>query len=223
MKRDVDITQIWDGRYYGPSDLVRADTAGCSGCSHCCREMTDTIFLDPWDIYSLSKATGSSFEEMIDRCLLLEMADGLILPRLKGRENGSCVFLDENGRCSIHAYRPGFCRLFPLGRVYEGRTFRYFLQADECVMKNRAKVKVKKWLGIPNLALYENYIEKWHGFILDAGALLEGAGESLRKSVCMAYLKTFFLQPYDTDADFYAQFEERLENAYRQIGMAPPR
>ena len=27
-------------------------------------------------------------------------------------------FLDENGRCSIYAFRPGFCRLFPLGRYY---------------------------------------------------------------------------------------------------------
>ena len=43
-------------------------------------------------------------------------------------EKEACYFLNEEGRCSIHSFRPGICRLFPLGRFYEEEGFRYFLQ-----------------------------------------------------------------------------------------------
>ena len=32
-------------------------------------------------------------------------------------DSESCTFLDENGRCSIHPFRPGICRLFPLDAI----------------------------------------------------------------------------------------------------------
>ena len=38
-------------------------------------------------------------------------------------------FLNEQGRCSIHDSRPGFCRLFPLGRFYENGGFREIVHA----------------------------------------------------------------------------------------------
>lgn len=57
----------------------------------------------------------------------------------------------------------GICRLFPLGRYYEEKGFRYFLQVHECQKENRAKVKVKKWLDTPDLKKYETYIARWHG------------------------------------------------------------
>ena len=70
------------------------------------------------------------------------------------------AFLTEEGRCGIHPFRPGICRLFPLGRYYEENGFRYFLQVHECQKENRAKVKVKKWLDTPDLKKYETYIAR---------------------------------------------------------------
>ena len=102
--------------------------------------------------------------------LELNVVDGIILPNL--RMNGTrevCSFLNEEGRCSIHPYRPGICRLFPLGRYYEKNGFHYFLQIDECRKKSRGKMKVKKWLGIPELKHYEAYIVSWHQLILAGG------------------------------------------------------
>ena len=68
----------------------------------------------------------------------LNVVDGIILPNLKmaGAEDG-CGFLTEEGRCGIHPFRPGICRLFPLGRYYEENGFRYFLQVHECQKENR--------------------------------------------------------------------------------------
>ena len=96
---------------------------------------------------------------------------------------------DREGRCSIHAYRPGICRLFPLGRYYEDSAevasgireagyFRYFLQVHECPMPNKTKVKVGKWVDTPQLEQYEAYIRKWHSFLAVSYTHLEKCTDS---------------------------------------------
>ena len=67
MIRDVEITRIWYGRFYTAGDMVKAGTMDCRGCSSCCRTMTDTIFLDPWDVFHLSRATGLTFDQMMEK------------------------------------------------------------------------------------------------------------------------------------------------------------
>ncbi len=53
-----------------------------------------------------------------DGPLELNVVDGIILPNLKmARAEEACSFLDTNGRCTVHAFRPGICRMFPLGRL----------------------------------------------------------------------------------------------------------
>ena len=133
-----------------------------------------------------------------------------------GQSDEKCPFLDEKGWCMIHAYRPGLCRLFPLGRYYEDDGFRYFLQKSECDHP-KAKVKVSKWLDVPELSKYEQYVLNWHRIQKQAESLQqENEEEAFGKNLNMFLLKTFFLTPYDGDKDFYAQFEKRLE-IYRSI------
>ena len=97
----------------------------------------------------------------------LQIVDSVILPNLKMASGNTeaCSFLNPEGRCSIHAFRPGICRLFPLGRFYENGSFKYFLQVHECPKPNKTKVKIKKWLDTPNLKTYEKYIADWHFFL----------------------------------------------------------
>lgn len=118
MERDVDIKEISDGRLYSNNDMVKADCQDCVGCSACCQGMGESITLDPLDVFRLMKRLGCSFEALVQRHLELSVVDGMILPNLKMDEKSEkCTFLDENGRCSIHADRPGICRLFPLGKI----------------------------------------------------------------------------------------------------------
>ena len=74
--------------------------------------------------------------------------------------------------CSIHDFRPGFCRLFPLGRFYENGGFKYFLQIHECKKTSRSKIKVKKWIDTPDLCQYEKFVADWHYFLLDVQEVL---------------------------------------------------
>ena len=165
MKRYVSLEEISDGRLYTAKDMVRADCHGCEGCSACCHGMGESIILDPYDVYRLEKMEGFSFAESIGRTIELNVVDGVILPNLMmSGEKESCGFLDQEGRCSIHPYRPGICRLFPLGRFYEEGSFRYFLQKDEC-HKARTKIKLSKWLDTPELSRYEEVVLQWHDLV----------------------------------------------------------
>jgi hypothetical protein len=145
----------------------------------------------------------------------LNIVDGVILPNLKMSENNnnSCTFLDENGRCSIHEHRPGICRIFPLGRVYEDEGFYYILQVNECPKENKSKVKVSKWIDTPNLKANQTFVADWHYFIKDVGKkILDLSDDLISKKVNLEILQAFYIEPYKKDEDFYIQFYKRLHD-----------
>ena len=170
--------------------------------------------LDPLDIYRLTTNLELSFEQLLNQYIELNVVDGIILPNLRmAGEKEACGFLDANGRCSIHAHRPGICRLFPLGRFYEDGGFKYFLQVHECKKENRTKVKVKKWIDTPNLKQYEWFVNDWHNFLKNMEERAGGSDEVAAKQVSMFLLQNFYIKPYDRSKDFYPQYEERMATA----------
>lgn len=221
MEREIDLKQISDGRLYTAGDMVKAGCGGCAGCSLCCEDMGSSIILDPYDIYHLEKATGAAFEELMADKIELNVVDGIIQPNLKMRgERKQCVFLGGDGRCTIHPYRPGFCRMFPLGRIYDENGFRYFLQIHECPYPGKTKVKLKKWLEIPELGKYEAYVKRWHYFLKDMQEIVkEAQNELIVKNLNLYLLNQFYVKAYDIACgeecglDFYSQFDGRLQEA----------
>lgn len=215
MKRQVSLDEISDGKLYDLNDMVKADCHDCKGCSACCRGMGSSIILDPLDVHRLVTNLGKSFDELLEEALELQMVDGAILPNLRmAGSSEACVFLNREGRCRIHSFRPGICRLFPLGRYYEEHGFRYFLQVHECPKPDKSKVKVKKWVDTPNLKQYEKYVTDWHYFLEDAGKLvLESQDTDSPRNLNLYILQSFYRKPYDKEQDFYAQFDIRLRDA----------
>ncbi|MCH5275542.1 MAG: YkgJ family cysteine cluster protein [Lachnospiraceae bacterium] len=202
-------------KLYGLNDMVRTDCRDCQGCSTCCRGMGDTILVDPYDTYRMEKGIAKSFEELLDNYVELHVEDGLLLPNLRMEdEKNACVFLLEEGRCSIHRDRPGLCRAFPLGRNYEDGQLHYFLLED-CPMENKTKVKVEKWLGTPDPKTYQEFLIDWHYFVKDLknrAAVMAAAPENQKlKEMNLLFLQTFYIRPYDRKRDFYEQYRERRE------------
>lgn len=219
MIRHVSLDEISDGRLYTSSDLVKADCQGCSGCSACCRGMGNSIVLDPWDIWMIGRGTGKDFNSLHSGYIDLHMTDGIILPSLKmAGEEERCMFLDDRQRCSIHPFRPGICRLFPLGRFYEEKGFRYFLQTHECKKKDRSKIKVKKWLGIPELKTYEAYIFTWHEFLKICREQSRDLDQDSLKILQMYLIRTFYQAPYG-EKSFYEEFYTRLAQVKEKLGL----
>lgn len=221
MRREVSLEEISDGRLYELNDMVKADCQDCAGCCDCCQGMGDSVVLDPYDVYRLSQGLGKNMEELLDSCLELGVVDGNILPHLRMEgEKEQCVFLDENGRCSIHSIRPGFCRLFPLGRYYEDGGFRYILQIHECKKTNRSKIKVRKWIDTPNLKEYEKFVADWHYFLLGVQEVLYQSEDSqLIKNLNLYVVRRFYMQPYSGEEEFYPQFYRRLKEGRQLLAL----
>lgn len=217
MERQIDIDQISDGKRYGFNDLVKVGCDDCRGCSACCRGMGASIVLDPFDIFRLECNLNRSFEQLLAGPVELNVVDGIILPNLKmAGSGGKCTFLNEEGRCTIHSFRPGFCRMFPLGRIYEDRSFQYFLQVNECGKEHKTKVKVRRWIDVPRFQEYETFISEWHYFLKELQEQVRTVQrEGLAKEASMFVLQLFFMKPYTDQADFYEQFAERLAEGRR--------
>lgn len=223
MLRECDLDEISDGKKYSINDMVKADCDDCKGCSACCHGMGSSIVLDPLDVHRLMSHFHTRFEVLLEDKIELNIVDGVILPNLKMNtqaEGEPCVFLDAEGRCSIHEDRPGICRIFPLGRVYEDNSFSYILQIHECQKENRSKVKVSKWIDTPDLKKNQQFITDWHYFLKAAQARLAAGGDEEQiKRTAMQILQYFYIEPYHTDCDFYEQFDKRLIQMKKLVGI----
>ncbi len=222
MIRKCSLEEISDGRLYDVNDMVKAYCNECEGCHACCLDMGSSIILDPLDVMRLTSASGKSFEAMLNHEIELNVVDGLVLPNIK-MNNNACPFLNQEGRCSIHESRPGFCRLFPLGRYYEGDGFKYFLQIHECERAGRTKVKVSKWIDTPDIPRYTKYINDWHSFQKEVQEILkkmlqEEKEEEARK-LTILILNVMFMGIYDEKQDFYRQFDNRLDKVRELIAV----
>lgn len=223
MLRECNLDEISDGKKYSINDMVKADCDDCKGCSACCHGMGSSIVLDPLDVHRLMSHFHTRFEVLLEDKIELNIVDGVILPNLKMNmqaEGEPCVFLDAEGRCSIHEDRPGICRIFPLGRVYEDNIFSYILQIHECQKENRSKVKVSKWIDTPDLKKNQQFITDWHYFLKAAQARLAAGGDEEQiKRTAMQILQYFYIEPYHTDCDFYEQFDKRLIQMKKLAGI----
>jgi len=222
MIRKCSLEEISDGRLYDTNDMVKAYCNECKGCHACCEGMGNSIILDPIDIMRLTSHLGKSFEELLTDEIELNVVDGLVLPNIKMKKN-VCPFLNAEGRCSIHEARPGFCRLFPLGRYYENGGFQYFLQIHECKRAGKTKVKVSKWIDTPDIPRYTKYINDWHNFQKEMQALLKKKlleeKEEEARNLTILVLNVMFMGIYDDKTDFYQQFDSRLAKLRELIAV----
>lgn len=213
MERYMNLQEETDGKLYSCKDEVYIGCNDCEGCHLCCTGMGKSIVLDPYDVYRLRKGLNLRFEELLKDKIELSVVDGLVLPNLcLAGEEEKCGFLNSDGRCSIHDIRPGICRLFPLGRMYnENRDFDYIFQVNECPKEDKTPVRIEEWLDTPSLRKYEKYIAEWHFFLKDVNAVLVNADDSIGKNAGIVILKWFYLEfPVDVN-DFYKEFYIRLD------------
>lgn len=215
MKRNCSLEEISDGNLYDIDDLVEVSCNGCKGRASCCHGMGTSIILDPYDIYRLTTNFNMTFEQLLRDKIELNIVDGIILPNLKmsGSSDG-CVYLNDRGKCSIHGVRPGICRIFPLGRYYTNHSFQYILQIHECKNHTKTKVKISKWIDTPDNERNKQFIINWHYFLIEVENKIKKIPEdNMIKNINMYLLNHFYVMKYDSDKDFYLQFDERISKA----------
>lgn len=212
---------VTDGKLYELKEFVRAGCGDCSGCSECCRDMGQSIVLDPYDMFRLKTETGKTFQALMeDGIFALSVREGLIIPYLRMREDtNSCVFLNEQGRCTIHSYRPGLCRLFPLGRNYADGKLSYIRMTEACTKKAYAKVRISDWIGVRPPEAYEAFVHAWHDFRKKVACRLPEADEEQTMQINTYLLQTFFVNDLKAEDDFFAFAGERMAFITKTLGF----
>lgn len=97
------------------SDLMQL-SCGVDGCDSNCCKASAPIVLNPYEISLICRETTMSYEDLLD-IVDTDRANGfplVMLPR-----NPVCRFWTDSG-CRIYNARPLACRLFPIGRVFDG-------------------------------------------------------------------------------------------------------
>ena len=224
MKRKVDLNEISDGRLYSSGDMVKVDCHDCEGCSACCQGMGNSIILDPMDLWRLQLGKKENFDTLLANYLELNVVDGMVLPNLKmaGEEEADKLTNKDIAiTMAISLCAAIFCRLFPLGRIYEENGFKYFIQVHECKKQERGKVKIKKWLGIADQKRYEDFVWRWHTFLKNCEEGMKELDEQNAKVLTVVVLRNFYQMPYqaEEEAQFYPEFEERLERLNAMFGF----
>jgi Fe-S-cluster containining protein len=94
-------------------------TCACAECTQCCRDQPG--YLRPGDLERIAAHRGETVAEASrffwssEGALVMNLQTGrqfrirTITPR---RERGKCVFLDDQGRCTVHAVAPFGCAYF---------------------------------------------------------------------------------------------------------------
>ena len=87
--------------------------------------------------------------------------------------------------------------------IISGGTVISSLQSDRMI----------KWLDTENIKENQQYLVAWHDFRkLIEQIVAETEDENTVKTITMFLLNTFFVNPYETEKEFYPQFYGRLEN-----------
>ena len=105
----------------------------CVHCGQCCLDQNTLVNTTYIDILRIKNGLNLTIDEVIeilgfyifdqapsvyeiDRMVVppIQTERGMAFVGLKKRLNGQCFFYDKaKERCSIYAFRPGFCRTFP--------------------------------------------------------------------------------------------------------------
>lgn len=213
------LDNISDGKIYDIEDIVKADTGGCDNCSDCCKDVGELVVLTPFDIYEMKSYLNIDFDSLVGYKIELRENNKIYLPYLKMKEsNKECSFLNEEGRCTIHSNRPNICRLFPLGRVYQDDTFKYFLQVGNCPKQNLKDVKVSEWINIENYDLNKRFILDWYKFIKALTFRLKFVRDEAELKEINEYLLDSFYR-IEIKEDFYEVFNNQLIKAKDKLGI----
>lgn len=217
----------------------------CDQCGKCCTNSTiESILYKPYDLYKIAKGLKVNILEVIKNNAEIYIGDssGFPIARMVGKlnfEQGGltmvCPFrktVGDKHLCGIHEFKPGACKLFPLGRLSAFNKEKggdpdiiYFMQEVTCGTKGELHT-IKDWVGDTEYESktlnLESEAVRTINDIVDLRKLKELATSYEEcRGVVEAYYNAIFSTYYtnfDTkegSRDFLVQFKENIESMTR--------
>ncbi|MCB6416601.1 YkgJ family cysteine cluster protein [Faecalimonas umbilicata] len=197
----------------------------CTQCGACCTNRED-IILTPQDLFRIAKKKNISTKDVF-----LRYCEGYIGPFsrfpivvLKAIGNmKKCPFL-KNRKCSIHDVKPNICAIFPLGRAVQGKNIavrnvlsgpliEYFFSDPGCG-NNSETHTVREWLDSFGMKPDDSFFAEWSHLQLELSMKLTEAEKQVNKksmSQLWQLVRIYLYFKYDTDQEFYPQFQENKQ------------
>lgn len=191
----------------------------CQLCGACCRQVENSLMLEPMDIYHLGRflrKRGEPIEGLEDVLTEYAHADLLMdclpifLLNTVGQDH-ACVFL-KDGRCDVYEVRPRICRLYPFSVAPgdRGKDFLYCLCTERPHHFTGGLVSVKDWF-------YQNFSKDARQFIKADYDALPVLGKAVREMGAARFKSMLFqflfyrYYNYDLDQPFLPQFIRNTE------------
>jgi uncharacterized protein len=174
----------------------------------CCRDVN--IFLTPYDVLRMRRATGLSSGEFLHKYtirLLAEDGIPLVVLKMKEDEKKTCHFVTADG-CGIYLDRPWSCRMYPVFPVSSEEEEFLIEEKGSCHGFREDKQRtVRQWKKDQNIDVYDKmnatYKEITHHDYFQAGNNLDSGKTKLLYTAC-----------YDLDAFKRFLFETRFFDIY---------
>jgi Fe-S-cluster containining protein len=106
--------------------ITASDIFECRQCGECCHGYGGTVVTEK-DIHAIADFIGTSVDDFLGEYV---SRSGLGLVLAQG-EDGYCIFADQ-GRCGIHAVKPGMCKAWPFIEGVLRDPGNWFIMAGFC-------------------------------------------------------------------------------------------
>jgi Fe-S-cluster containining protein len=125
----------------------------CSQCGGCCRNVRDSVMLEPYDAYRLTKYLRQEDSEISIEEVVHKYGEMKLLSRgynvyvIKTvNDSGVCPFL-RDGKCGIYTARPRTCRLYPfcVAPADDGTRLSWHLCTERTEHFGKGSVTAREW------------------------------------------------------------------------------
>ena len=189
----------------------------CSGCAACCKNVRDSIALEPLDVYRIIQykrkngCTDPPDDILWEIADLKELSRGFDVFVLKTvNDSGVCGMLKDD-RCTIYPTRPRTCRLYPFSAepLFSERRIKWFLCTEQPHHFYGSAITAREWQKNNLSSEDEAYLFEECTVLPEIGKLLRKVPE---KNLLQAeqHLVVYRYLAYDFEKPFLPQFKDNM-------------
>ena len=196
----------------------------CSRCGGCCRNVRDSVMLEPYDAYRLTKHLCRDAPEVTIEDVLLRYSEMKPLSRgynvfvLKTvNDSGICLFL-QNNKCSVYTARPRTCRIYPfsVAPADGGIRLQWFLCTERAEHFGEGHITPREWQRKYLPREEESILLAEFEAVREIGKLMRRVPEQ-RLVRAAAHVLLFSYDLYDLDQPFLPQYISNMEELKHQL------
>ena len=189
----------------------------CSACGACCKNVRDSIVLEPLDAFRIvreklkSGFAGTGYDVLDQISDLKELSRGFYVFVLKTvNDSGVCGMLKDN-RCTIYSARPRTCRLYPFTAepCPEERRLKWHLCTEQAHHFGAGTVTAREWQRRNVSSEDEEYLYEECRVLPDLGRIMRNLPDSsLQKAEQLTVIYRYLA--YDYSQPFLPQFKDNM-------------